>query len=174
MTEEQKHNFRCFAQDLIPKWKYLDPNLSPMGQDVLIKGLLSRILVYDVWPWYTTWAIPGRQACKHKTGSRLWNTTKIYNYFFLNYMSVRLSGEGAGMWSQSNQQSMPNRYGKKWPYTLCFPQGLPTGGSCTGGAPTAAAEPHGLWTTAGHTLVWFCICILLVSEGVPTWRLPPT
>ena len=48
------------------------------------------------------------------------------------------------------------------------------GGSGTGGAPTAAAERHRFRTTAGHTFVWLCICILLVSEGAPTRRLPST
>ena len=49
-----------------------------------------------------------------------------------------------------------------------------SGGSSTRGAPTAAAERHRCWTTAGHMYVLVCIWIHLVSECVPTRRLPPT
>ena len=37
---------------IVRKWK--NSNVCRMWQDVLIKGLRSRILVFRVWPWYTT------------------------------------------------------------------------------------------------------------------------
>ena len=61
--------------------KYFNSNLCQMRQDVLIKGLGSRILVYLFWPWYSTWAIQERQSCTQKIGSklRLRNTTSHFS-----------------------------------------------------------------------------------------------
>ena len=56
------------------KWKYFNSNLCRMLEDVLIKGLCSRILVYLVWPWYL---IPEQQSCMQKTGSMLQDTMSI-------------------------------------------------------------------------------------------------
>ena len=55
-----------------------------MLYDVLIKGLRSRILVYPVLPWYSTWAILEWQSCTQKSGSRLQNMTSHYHFFFID------------------------------------------------------------------------------------------
>ena len=41
------------------------------------------------------------------------------------------------------------------------------GGSCTGGAPTAAAERHCCWTAAGHMYVFVCVCVYVVFLAKP-------
>ena len=60
-----EHWAKILQSENISNWK------CPMRWHVLIKGLLSRILVYRVWPWYSTWAIWARQFCTQKFGSRL-------------------------------------------------------------------------------------------------------
>ena len=60
------------------------------------------------------------------------------------------------------------------PRPSAFRRACRPGGSGTGGTPTAAADRHRFRTTAGHTFVWFCICLHLVSECAPTRRLLPT
>ena len=39
------------------KRKYFNYNLCPMQNCMSVKALLSRIMVYLIWPWYSTWAI---------------------------------------------------------------------------------------------------------------------
>ena len=45
------------------------------------KSLLSRILVYLVWPWYSAWAMLQWQSCTQKIGSRLQNMTSHIPFF---------------------------------------------------------------------------------------------
>ena len=45
---------------------FFNSGLCRMREDVSIKGLRSRILVYRVWPWYSTWAIREQQTCRKK------------------------------------------------------------------------------------------------------------
>ena len=63
------------------KWKYFNSNLCWMLSDVSIKGLPSRILVFRVWPWYSTLKIQVLQSCKQKISCRWRNTTS--NILFL-------------------------------------------------------------------------------------------
>ena len=57
--------------------KYFNSNLMSMLQYVLIKGLLSRILVYLVWPssWYLTWESCKKIQCEKK---------KVFGIVWLN------------------------------------------------------------------------------------------
>ena len=53
-----------------------------MLYDVSIKGLCSRILVFRVWPWYSTWTIWVLQYITHKksvAGGEIWPVT--YSFF---------------------------------------------------------------------------------------------
>ena len=46
---------------------------------------MSRILEYLVWPWYSTWAIPERQACTPKISSRVARCDESYTCFLLDW-----------------------------------------------------------------------------------------
>ena len=64
-------------QNLCEK-KYFNSNLYPKRREryhLSIKGVLSRFLIYFVWPWYWTWTIWEWQSCTQKIGSRLRNMT---------------------------------------------------------------------------------------------------
>ena len=43
-------------------WKYFNSDPCRMRQNVSTKGLRSRILVFRVWPWYSTWQ-KNRESC---------------------------------------------------------------------------------------------------------------
>ena len=64
------------------KWNYFNSNLCWMQQDVLIKGLRSRILVFRVWPWYSTWTIQVRQACAQKNRLQVAKYNESCTVFF--------------------------------------------------------------------------------------------
>ena len=49
--------------------------------DKMYRSKVCVILVYRVWPWYSTWAIQERQPCTQKIGSRLWETTIQLPFF---------------------------------------------------------------------------------------------
>ena len=74
-----------------------------MQKDVSIKGLRSRILVFRVWPWYSTWKIRVRQSCTKKLGCRWRNTTSYIPFFSSNGYEpmdkwLRLVAESQSTW----------------------------------------------------------------------------
>ena len=54
-----------------------------------IKGLRSRILVYSVWPWYSTLTIQEQQSYMQKIGCRLRNTTSHTPFFSVKWYEPR-------------------------------------------------------------------------------------
>ena len=62
--------------------------------NVLISDLLSRILVYLVWPWCSISAIWKWQSWVQKNGSRLLNMTSNTLLFWVDQYNSWLSGEG--------------------------------------------------------------------------------
>ena len=79
-----------------------------MRWDVSIKGLRSRILVFRVWPWYSTWKIKARQSCMQKIGCRWRNKTRHVPFFSSNryepmaqWLAIgRLIAESLATWVQ--------------------------------------------------------------------------
>ena len=78
------------------KWKYFNSNLCWMQKDVLIEGLSSRILVFRVWPWYSTWKIQVQQSCMQKNWLQVEKYVESYNVFFKQL--TRLVAESQGTW----------------------------------------------------------------------------
>ena len=102
-------NFKCWVLTLITADELLDGHWAKIVprkkfQSIsnaitciyLIKGLLSRILVFLVWPLYSTLAIREWQSCKQKICSRLWSMTSheqfLSNRFIQSITNLCFSG----------------------------------------------------------------------------------
>ena len=64
------------------KWKYFNSNLCQMRWNLSIKGLSAIILVFRVWPWYSTWKIQERQSCTQKKPLQVAKYDGSYTVFF--------------------------------------------------------------------------------------------
>ena len=57
-----------------------------------VADLQSLILVYSVWPWYSTWAIRERQSCTQKLYSRLQDVTSNIQYVSADWYTLISQG----------------------------------------------------------------------------------
>ena len=85
------------------KWNYFNSNLCWMLEDVLIKGLLPRILVFRVWPWFSTWIIRERQSCTQKNRLQVAKQDESYIVFFMQLtrtyaLVLKLVAESRATW----------------------------------------------------------------------------
>ena len=59
-----------------------ESNLCRIRQDVSIKGLCSIILVFRVWPGYSTWTILEQQSSRQKKSVAECEIQRLYTFFF--------------------------------------------------------------------------------------------
>ena len=64
------------------KCKYFNSNLCWMSWDIWMKGVCSRILVFRVWPWYSTWKIRVLQSCMQNNWLQVAKYQNLYTLFF--------------------------------------------------------------------------------------------